>query len=97
MLSINASNLQVKAIILILFSIYIAHKGKACSMLKDSSRRKRARHEMEEVKDEENLLKQDKFTYLQESKRLRIESQANNSVIASNNEESYIGLRNFND
>ena len=42
-------------------------------MLKDTTKRKRTRAEMLNVKDEEERLKEDRQTYLQETKRLRRE------------------------
>jgi len=40
-------------------------------LLKPSSKHKRKRNEMEEVKDEEELLKRDKQNYLLEVKKLK--------------------------
>ncbi|CDW79811.1 UNKNOWN [Stylonychia lemnae] len=57
-------------------------KGKACSMLKDSAKRRRSQLEREEIKDEEQLFKQDKYSYLQEVKRLKKEStDINNDTV----------------
>lgn len=39
---------------------YLAHHGRAAFLLKDSSKRKRTKSEMEEVKQEEEELKNDK-------------------------------------
>ena len=42
-------------------------------MMKDSSKRKRTRQEMEEVKDFEKSLKEDRQIFLQDTKRLKME------------------------
>ena len=42
-------------------------------MMKDSTRRKRTRQEMEEVKEFEQSLKLDRQQFLQETKRLKLE------------------------
>ena len=39
------------------FILTIAEKGRSLALLKDSSRRKRNRNELEEIKEEENLFK----------------------------------------
>jgi hypothetical protein len=49
----------------------IGGKGKSVSMLKDSNKRKRKREEMEEVKEEETKLKQNKGLFLKEFKRMK--------------------------
>mmetsp|Transcript_8936 Transcript_8936/g.6703 ORF Transcript_8936/g.6703 Transcript_8936/m.6703 type:complete len:120 (+) Transcript_8936:2258-2617(+) len=51
----------------------IAEKGKSVGLLKDTSKRKRQRDELEEVKQEESLLKEDRQSYLQNAKRIRRE------------------------
>ena len=43
----------------------LGSKGKAADMMKDSTRRKRTRQEMEEVKEFEQSLKQDRQQFLQ--------------------------------
>ena len=43
-----------------LTNYFIAHHGRAAFLLKDSSKRKRTRPEMEEVKKEEEEFKKDK-------------------------------------
>ena len=43
---------------------YLGSKGKAADMMKDSTRRKRTRQEMEEVKEFEQSLKQDRQQFL---------------------------------
>ena len=40
-------------------------------MLKESAKRRRSRMEREEVKEEESLLQQDKYAYMQIVKRLK--------------------------
>ena len=49
----------------------IVDKGRSAFLLKPSSKHKRKRNEMEEVKDEEELLKRDKQNYLLEVKKLK--------------------------
>jgi hypothetical protein len=48
----------------------IASHGKGAYMLKGSSKRKRTHAEVEEVKDEEEELKQDKQTFLKRKKQM---------------------------
>jgi hypothetical protein len=45
--------------------ISIGGRGKAIHLLKTSSKHKRRREEIKDVKEEEDLLKQDKQKYLQ--------------------------------
>ena len=47
----------------------IASKGKATFMLKGSSKKKRSRVEMEEVKHEEDELNEDKYEFLKQYKK----------------------------
>ena len=47
--------------------------GRASLLLKSSSKRKRTRDELEEVKQEEEALKDDRHSFLQEVKRLKQE------------------------
>ena len=42
--------------------------------MKDSSKRKRKREDIENVKEEENALKEDKQLFLQKSKRLKMDN-----------------------
>jgi len=49
--------------------------GSAVNLLKGSSKRKRTHRELEEVKQEEEALKDDKQAFLQEVKRLKKENQ----------------------
>ena len=49
----------------------LGSRGKAAFLLKGSSKKKRSKEEMEEVKHEETALKQDKQAFLQEFKRLK--------------------------
>ena len=51
----------------------IASKGKAAFMLKGSSKKKRSRLEMEEVKHEENELNEDKQEFLKQYKKLKLD------------------------
>ena len=50
---------------------FIGGKGKSVSLLKNSSKRKRNRAELEEVKDEESKLKLNPQMFYQEAKRLK--------------------------
>lgn len=45
--------------------------GRSANLVKSSSKRKRKREELEEVKDEEDQLKVDRHSYLKEVKKLR--------------------------
>ena len=47
--------------------------GSAVNLMKSSSKRKRTRSELEEVKEEEDALKQDRHSFLQQVKRLKEE------------------------
>ena len=49
----------------------LVEHGRSANLLKGSSKRKRTREELEEVKDEEEELRQDKQSFLQEVKRLK--------------------------
>src|SRR6185312_8767522 len=53
----------------------VGARGKSAFLLKDSSKGKRKRHEMEEVKDEESQLKENKQEYLQQVKRLKQDNE----------------------
>ena len=64
----NACHSQVKINIL---THFIAERGKAASLLKPSSKRKRTRSEIEEVKEEEKQLKENRQGFLKEAKRLK--------------------------
>jgi hypothetical protein len=60
----------------------IVGKGKGVTMLKDSNTRKRKREEIEEVKEEETKLKQDKGLFLRECKRMKFDfSEMENEVM----------------
>lgn len=54
-----------------LLIVIIASKGKGAYMLKNSSKKKRSKEEMEEVKHEEDLLNKDKQEFLREYKQLK--------------------------
>ena len=49
----------------------VGSHGKAVFLLKESSKKKRSRNEIEEVKEEELLLKHDKQGFLREFKKLK--------------------------
>ena len=53
--------------------ILIAENGRASLLMKSTSKRKRTRDELEEVKQEEESLKEDRHSFLQEVKRLKQE------------------------
>ena len=55
--------------------MFSASKGKAAHLLKGSSKKKRSRQEMEEVKHEETQLNADKHTFLQQHKKLKQEHE----------------------
>jgi hypothetical protein len=54
-----------------IINLTIASHGKSAFLLKPSSKLKRKRSEMEEVKEEEKLLNDDKQKFLLNVKRLR--------------------------
>lgn len=66
----NSLNFSSKVL---LFLVIIAERGRAANLLKGSSKRKRGRAELEEVKEEEKAFKGDRQGFLQEFKRLRQE------------------------
>jgi hypothetical protein len=49
----------------------VGSNGKAAFLLKESSKKKRSREELEEVKVEEELLKRDKQGFLREFKKMK--------------------------
>ena len=51
----------------------LVENGRASLLMKSSSKRKRTRDELEEVKQEEEALKDDRHSFLQEVKRLKQE------------------------
>jgi len=53
----------------------LVENGSAVNLLKGSSKRKRTRRELEEVKNEEDALNDDKQAFLQEVKRLKQEKR----------------------
>ena len=53
------------------FISLVGSKGKAADMMKDCVRRKRTRQEMEEVKEFEQSLKEDRQKFFFEAKRLK--------------------------
>ena len=61
------------AVSIMLLTAPIGSKGKAVDMMKDSSKRKRTRKEMEDVKEFEQSLKEDRQQFLQQTKRLKQE------------------------
>ena len=52
---------------------HLGSKGKSADMMKDSSKRKRTRAEMEEVREFEQSLKEDRQQFLQQAKRFKQE------------------------
>ena len=50
--------------------------GRASNLMKSSTKRKRTREELEEVKQEEDMVKNDKQNFLQMVKRLKDEKAA---------------------
>ncbi len=54
----------------------IVENGRASNLMKSSTKRKRTREELEEVKQEEEELKNDKQVFLQMVKRLKDERTA---------------------
>jgi len=55
---------------------YIDGRGKAVHLIKPSSKHKRRREEMDEVKEEEEMLNKDKQRYLETVKKLRKEQRS---------------------
>jgi predicted nuclease with TOPRIM domain len=53
----------------------IVEPGRSVSLIKSASKRKRTRNELEEVKGEEKILKEDKQQFLMEFKRLREQNE----------------------
>jgi septal ring factor EnvC (AmiA/AmiB activator) len=51
----------------------LAENGRASLLMKSTSKRKRTHNELEEVKQEEEALKDDRQSFLQEVKRLKQE------------------------
>ena len=51
----------------------LVENGRASLLMKTNSKRKRTRDELEEVKQEEEALKDDRHSFLQEVKRLKQE------------------------
>jgi hypothetical protein len=64
---------KASAVSTITILTYIASKGKSADMMKDSSKRKRTRQEMEDVREMEKDLKDDRQHFLQRTKKLREE------------------------
>ena len=64
---------RASAVSVLLSKTSIGSKGKAVDMMKDSSKRKRTRKEMEDVKEFEQSLKEDRQQFLQQTKRLKQE------------------------
>ena len=62
-------------------------KGRAINALKGTSSRKRKRHEIEEIKEEEAELKKDKLKYLQRVKRLKLNEGVASQIIEQNEHE----------
>ena len=54
----------------------LASKAKSADMMKDNSKRKRSRQEMEEVREFESSFKEDRQQFFQQAKRLKQEKDA---------------------
>ena len=65
----------------------IVENGRASNLMKSSTKRKRTREELEEVKQEEDLLKDDKQAFLQMVKRLKEEKAALEEQVELMNEQ----------
>jgi len=55
--------------------LLIVEPGRSVSLIKSASKRKRTRNELEEVKGEEKILREDKQQFLMEFKRLREQNE----------------------
>jgi hypothetical protein len=53
----------------------IVEPGRSVSLIKSASKRKRTHNELEEVKGEEKILREDKQQFLMEFKRLREQNE----------------------
>ena len=53
----------------------IVEPGRSVGLIKSASKRKRTRNELEEVKGEEKILREDKQQFLMEFKRLREQNE----------------------
>jgi hypothetical protein len=60
----------------------IASKGKAAHLLKGSSKKKRSRRELEEVKDEEELLNKNRQEFLRTYKHLKTNPERDQAAAA---------------
>jgi hypothetical protein len=77
--SINA---KLSAVIFLILLTFSGGRGKGVALLKPSSKRKRTRAEVEEVKDEETQLKLNPQLFFQQSKRLKNDyAQLENEVV----------------
>ena len=56
---------KTSVISLMILITFIASKSKSADMMKDSSKRKRTRQEMEDVREFETSLKEDRQSFLQ--------------------------------
>ena len=56
---------KTSVVSLIILLTFIASKGKSADMMKNSSKRKRTRQEMEDVREFETSLKEDRQSFLQ--------------------------------
>ena len=54
----------------------LASKGKSADMMKDNSKRKRSRQDMEKVREFESSFKEDRQQFFQQAKRLKQEKDA---------------------
>jgi hypothetical protein len=55
--------------------LLIVEPGRSVSLIKSASKRKRTRNELEEVKGDEKILREDKQQFLMEFKRLREQNE----------------------
>ena len=56
--------------------MFVGSKGKSAHLLKPSSKRKRTKAELEELKEEEKLFSKDKKRFLEESKKAKEDRNA---------------------
>jgi signal transduction histidine kinase len=83
-------------------SFNVEEKGRATALLKSSSKRKRNRSELEEVKEEEKMLKENKQEFLrvvkhlknnfQEAEAERIVYQSDHDVVENLMRDGYIDV-----
>ena len=64
-------SISFSSMIIYVNSLSIVDRGKSASLLKPSSKLKRKRSEIEEVKEEEKKLKDDRQQFLKDYKRMK--------------------------